>query len=99
MQVKISWKGEPRPFAYVQCILGSSTVVEAKPLQALLEVLAADDIRRGHVVTTRRFGPSAIKLAEEKRSTLLPGDAFLEKLNALPPAARLEIMKVIGAVA
>lgn len=95
VHIKISWKGEPRPFAYVQCLAHPQGLIDAKPLQELVNVLAAEDIRRGYVVTTGKFGVSARDLAEEKHITLLPGDIFLEKLNALPDAARSEIMQQI----
>ena len=81
----------------MRCIAESFGPIDTKPLQELATALAADDIRRGHIVTPGKFTPNAIKLAEEKQITLLPGDVFLEKLNALPTAARAEIMKVINA--
>lgn len=95
VHVKISWKGEPRPFAYVQCVMPTFGPIDPKPLQALLAVLAKEDIRRGHIVTTGKFSASAIKLAEEKQLTLLSGESFLEKLNALPSSARAEIMRIV----
>ncbi len=95
VHIKISWKGEPRPFACVHCIAHPVGLIEVKPLQELYTVLAADDIRRGYVVTTGRFGVAARDFAEEKHLTLLPGDIFLEKLNALPDTARSEIMQAI----
>lgn len=91
--IKISWKGEPRPFASVHCIAHPQGLVDAKPLQDLVAAIAAEDIRRGYVVTSGKFGVSARDYAEEKHLTLLPGDIFLEKLNALPEAARAEIMQ------
>jgi hypothetical protein len=96
VHIKISWKGEPRPFAYVRCILRPVGLVEAKAVQALVTVLAADDIRRGHVVTSGKFNPTARELAAEKHVTLMPGDVFLEKLNALPTAARVELLQAVG---
>lgn len=93
VHIKISWKGEPRPFACVQCIAHPDGLVEAARLQELVTVLAAEDIRRGYVVTTGKFSVAARDLAEEKHLTLLPGDIFLEKLNALPDAARGELMQ------
>jgi hypothetical protein len=93
VHIKISWKGEPRPFAYVQCIAHPVGLIDASPLQQLVNVLAAEDIRRGYVVSTGKFGVAARDLAEEKHLTLLPGDMFLEKLNALPDAARSELMQ------
>lgn len=93
VHIKISWKGEPRPFAYVQCIAHPPGLVDAKPLHELVSALAADDIRRGYVVTTGKFNVPARDLAEEKHITLLPGDIFLEKINALPDAARNELMQ------
>lgn len=97
VHIKISWKGEPRPFAYVQCIPHPTGLIDPKPLHALVAALAADDIRRGYVVTDGKFNVPARDFAEEKHLTLLPGDLFLEKLNALPAAARTEIMQSIGA--
>jgi hypothetical protein len=97
VHIKISWKGEPRPFAYVQCIPHPTGLIDPKPLHALVAALAADDIRRGYVVTDGKFNVPARDFAEEKHLTLLPGDLFIEKLNALPAAARTEIMQSIGA--
>ena len=97
VHIKISWKGEPRPFAYVQCIAQPGGLIDPKPLQALVAALAADDIRRGYVVTPGKFNVVARDLAEEKHLTLLSGDVFLEKLNALPPGARAEIMQSVSA--
>ena len=96
VHIKISWKGEPRPFAYVQCIAQPGGLIDPKPLQALVAALAADDIRRGYVVTPGKFNVVARDLAEEKHLTLLPGEVFLEKLNALPPGARAEIMQSVS---
>ncbi len=93
VHIRISWKGEPRPFACVQCIPHPAGLIEAKPLQALCEAIAAEDIRRGYVVTSGKFSVPARDLAEEKHITLLSGDIFLEKLNALPEAARSELLR------
>jgi hypothetical protein len=97
VHIKISWKGEPRPFAYVQCIAQPSGLIDVKPLQALVAALAADNIRRGYLVTSGKFNAQARDFAEEKHLTLMPAELFLEKLNALPSAARAEIMQSIGA--
>jgi len=96
VQIKISWKGEPRPFAYVRCVANSAGLVDVKHLNELGAVLAADDIRRGYVVTLGRFTPAARGLAAEKQLTLMPGELLLEKLNALPVAARKELLRDIG---
>ena len=93
VHIRISWKGETRPFACVQCIPHPAGLVDAKPLQALCEILSAEDIRRGYVVSSGKFGVPARDLAEEKHITLLPGDIFVEKLNALPDPVRAELMK------
>jgi hypothetical protein len=97
VHIKISWKGEPRPFAYVQCIAQPNGLIDVKPLQALVAALEADNIRRGYLVTSGKFNVPARDFAEEKHLTLLPADLFLEKLNALPSAARTEIAQSIGA--
>ena len=93
--IKISWKGEPRPFASVACIAHPVGLVDAKPLQDLVAAIATEDIRRGYVVTSGKFSVGARDYGEEKHLTLLPGDIFLEKLNALPEAARNEIMQAV----
>lgn len=95
VHIKISWKGEPRPFACVHCIARPAGLVDAKPLQELFTVISAEDIRRGYMVTTGKFNVPARDFAEEKHLTLLPGDIFLEKLNALPDTARNELMQEI----
>lgn len=97
VHIKISWKGEPRPFAFVLCIAQPHGLIDAKPLEGLVAVLAAEDIRRGYVVTTGKFNVAARDLAEEKHITLLPGEIFLEKLNALPDMARSELMNAMKA--
>jgi hypothetical protein len=93
VHVKISWKGESRPFACVQCIAHPRGLIEITPIQELFAVLTAEDIRRGYVVTTGRFSVPARDFAEEKHITLLSGDLFLEKVNALPPSARNELVQ------
>ncbi len=93
IHIKIFWKGEPKPFAGVQCHARPPTLIPVKPLQDLFEALTAAEIRRGYVVTTGKFNVEARDFAEEKHFTLLSGDLFLEKLNALPPAARSELLK------
>lgn len=93
VHVRISWKGEQRPFALVQCIAQPPGLIDAKPVQALCDVLAAEDIRRGYIVTAGKFGVGARDLAEEKHVTLLSGDIFLEKLNALPDPVRAELLR------
>jgi hypothetical protein len=97
VQIRIFWKGETKPFAGVQCHSNPPILVGAKPLQELFDALTAADIRRGYVVTNGRFNVEARDYAEEKHFTLLPGDIFLEKLNALPPAARGELLKETNA--
>ncbi len=96
VHIKISWKGEARPFALVQCIAQPNGLVDVSPIQRLAAALAAEDIRRGYVFTSGKFSVAARDLAEEKHLTLLPGELFLEKLNALPDSARAELMQEIG---
>src|SRR4030095_15941392 len=66
VHIKISWKGEPRPFALVQCIAHPVGLIDSKPLQALVASLATEDIRRGYIVTTGKFNVAARDFAEEK---------------------------------
>lgn len=96
VHIKISWKGESRPFAFVQCIAHPTGLIDAKPVQELVAALMAEDIRRGYVVTTGKFNVPARDFAEEKHITLLSGDILLEKLNALPDGARNELMQEIA---
>lgn len=93
VHLEISWKGEAKPFACVQCHASPPGLIRTEPLQALARALAGAEIRRGYVVTNGKFNVEARDLAEEKHFTLLPGDILLEKLNALPPAARIELMQ------
>jgi hypothetical protein len=93
VQIRISWKGEPRPFANVQCIAQPSGPIDVRPLKKLLGVLAAEDIRRGYVVTSGEFTVEAQNFAEENQLTLMPGDALAEKLNALPESVRKELRR------
>ena len=97
VHIKIFWKGEPKPFAGVQCHASPPGLIGVKPLQDLFTELSSAEIRRGYVVTTGKFNVEARDFAEEKHFTLLPGDIFLEKINALPPAARSELLKEANA--
>jgi hypothetical protein len=97
IHIKIFWKGEPKPFAGVQCHARPPTLIPVNPLQALFAALSAAEIRRGYVVTTGKFNVEARDFAEEKHFTLLPGDLLLEKLNALPPGARADLLKETAA--
>lgn len=94
VHIKISWKGEPRPFACVRCISQHRGVIGPPALEELLAVLDAENIRRGYVVTTGSFNSAARELAESKQLTLMSGETLLEKLNALPESARAELMQV-----
>lgn len=93
VHIKIFWKGEPKPFAAVQCHANPPALIQAEPLALLFETLSTAGIRRGYVVTTGKFGVEARDYAAEKTFTLLSGDLLLEKLNALPPMARAELFK------
>ena len=95
VHLKISWKGETKPFAGVQCHSNPPGLIRSGPLQQLNDALAAADIRRGYVVTNGKFNVEARDIASEKHFTLLSGDILLEKLNALPPPARAELMHEI----
>ena len=81
----------------MQCIAQPAGLIDLKPLQALVKALEADGIRRGYIVTSGKFNVQARDFAEEKHLTLLASVVFLEKLNALPTAARIEIVHSIGA--
>ncbi len=93
VHIRISWKGEQRPFACVACVPRPAGLVEATPVQTLSEALTSEDVRRGYVVTSGKFGVPARDVAEEKHITLLSGDLFVEKLNALPDPVRGELLK------
>ena len=97
VHIRIYWKGEPKPFASVQCHAHPSGLIPVKPLQDLFGALSEAEIRRGYVVTTGKFSVEARDFAEEKHFTLLTGDMLLEKLNALPPPARSDLLKETSA--
>lgn len=97
IHIKIFWKGEPKPFAGVQCHARPPALIPVNPLQALFAALSTAEIRRGYVVTTGKFNVEARDFAEEKHFTLLPGDLLLEKLNALPTGARADLLKETAA--
>jgi hypothetical protein len=97
VHIKIFWKGETKPFAGVQCHSNPPILIGPKPLQELFEALTAADIRRGYVVTNGKFNVEARDYAEERHFTLLSGDIFVEKLNALPPMARADLLKETAA--
>jgi hypothetical protein len=96
VHIKVSWKGEPRPFAYVHCIASPPGLVDAAPVQALFAAMPAENIRRGYVVSTGKFNVAARDFAEERHITLLSGEMFLEKVNALPDVARSDIAAGLG---
>ena len=93
VHIKISWKGEARPFALVQCLAHPMGLVDVTRIQELFAVLTTKDIRRGYVVTTGKFNVAARDFAEEKHITLISGDLLLEKVNALPPPVRAELLQ------
>ena len=93
VQIRISWKGEPRPFAGVLCVAQPTVPIEAKSLGDFTAALAKEEIRRGHIVTSGKFAQSARDFAAQNQLTLFPGETFVEKLNALPESARTEIMR------
>jgi hypothetical protein len=97
VHIKISWKGESRPFALVQCIAHPPGPVGPTPLQGLQAVLTQENIRRGYVASAGKFTAAARDYAEEKHLTLMPGEVLLEKLNALPDGARAEVLQEITA--
>ncbi len=96
-QIRISWKGEPKPFAGVFCLPDPAGPIEGKALSLLVAELEADQIRRGQVVSTGHFSAAAKQYAAEKHLTLLAGDSLLEKLNALPESARKDIHQSVVA--
>lgn len=93
VHIRISWKGETRPFACVQCVAHPPAAIGPNSIQALREVLAAENIRRGYVVSPGKFDAAACALADENKIALIPGDAFAEKLNTLPDLVRDELMQ------
>lgn len=95
-QIRISWKGEARAFALVQCLAQPTATIDTQPLVRLHGVLDREKVRRGYVVTPGKFSPAAREFAEEKGLTLLPGDVFLDKLMSLPDSARSELMRAVN---
>lgn len=97
VHIRISWKGEPRAFACAQCIVQTTEAIDARALQGLVAALAAENLRRGYVVSNGEFSAAAQKFATSKQLILLPADVLLEKIKGLPESARNELMQVLSA--
>lgn len=97
VHIRISWKGEPRAFACAHCIAQETNAIDQRALQGFVAALAAEDLRRGYVVTSGRFSDAAQKFAASKHLILLPADVLLEKIKGLPESARNELMQVLSA--
>ncbi|PTY00504.1 hypothetical protein DB354_01300 [Opitutus sp. ER46] len=97
VHIRISWKGETRPFACVQCVSHEPAAIGASRVEALVAAIESEGIRRGYLVTTGSFAVSARDYAEEKHVTLLSGEVLLEKLNTLPDAARADLLQLVAA--
>lgn len=97
VHIRISWKGEPRAFACAQCLLAAAERIDARALHPFVAALAAEDLRRGYVVTNGVFSEGATEFAAAKRITLMSVDSLIEKINGLPESARSELLQVIGA--
>ncbi len=96
LHIRISWKGAPRAFASVHCIPQETGEVDARALHGFAAALAAEDLRRGYVVTSGHFSSSAQKVAADKHLTLLPIDGLLEKIQGLSESARKELIGVLS---
>lgn len=97
VHLRLSWKGEPRAFACAHCIPQGPDDIEARALHAFVEALAAENLRRGYVVTSGGFSSGAVKFAASKQIILLSADTLLEKIKGLPESARNELMQVLTA--
>ncbi|MBL9187260.1 MAG: restriction endonuclease [Opitutaceae bacterium] len=97
LHLRISWKGEPRAFACAQCITPAPEPIEARALHPFAAALAAEDLRRGYVVTSGGFSPEAVAFAAAKRLTLMSVDNLIEKIGGLPESARQELLQILGA--
>ncbi|MBL9203400.1 MAG: restriction endonuclease [Opitutaceae bacterium] len=97
VHLRLSWKGEPRAFACAHCIAQGPDDLDARALQPFADALAAENLRRGYVVTSGAFSSSAVKFAASKQIILLPADTLLEKIKGLPESARAELMQVLTA--
>ncbi len=98
VHLRISWKGEPRAFACAHCIAPVSAPIDARALHGFVAALAAEELRRGYVVTSGVFSDGARDFAAAKHLTLMPVDVLLEKIAGLPEAARKELLQLVAAV-
>ncbi|MDP3073874.1 MAG: restriction endonuclease [Opitutaceae bacterium] len=97
IHLRISWKGEPRAFACAQCIAPAPAPIEARELHPFAAALAAEDLRRGYVITSGIFSDEAVEFAAAKRLTLMSIDNLIEKITGLPESARQELLQTLGA--
>ncbi len=97
VDVLVSKKGDPTPFAYVQCKAWHQYKVGIKPVRELFGVMASDRIQRGYFVTTGEFTEEALCFAQGKEMILLTGRDMLSKINALSESDRTEILRRITA--
>lgn len=84
--------GEGRPFGFVQCKAWSTYKVGLKPVRELFGVMAAEAIAEGYFVTTSTFTQEARDSTVGKKITLIDGDEFQARFNALPEEPRRAIL-------
>lgn len=97
VHLRLSWKGEPRAFACAHCVAQGPDDIEARALHPFAEALAAENLRRGYVVTSGGFSSGAVKFAASRQIILLSAETLLEKIKGLPESARGELMQVLTA--
>ncbi|MFL6714729.1 MAG: restriction endonuclease [Burkholderiaceae bacterium] len=82
-----------QPLAIVQCKAWNSSRVGVAPVRELLGVMAAEKIGRGIFATTSTFTEEARRFAEGNPIQLLDGPDLIDKIGALPDAARLSLLR------
>jgi hypothetical protein len=92
VDIHLTRHGEAEPFAYVQCKAWHVYDVGVKPVRELLGVMTAKGIKTGYFVTTGNFTTEATAFAKDQPLKLVSGEYFLEKLNSLPEADRIELL-------
>jgi restriction system protein len=93
IDVKLFRIDPSKPIAIIQCKAWNSSQVGVAPVRELLGVLTSEKVARGIFLTTSTFTKDAVAFAEANPIQLLDGPGFLKKLQDLPEAAQVALLK------
>ncbi|MFC0250643.1 restriction endonuclease [Massilia consociata] len=87
------FKADPdRPLAIVQCKAWNTQAVGVKEIRELLGVMVHERVGRGIFVTTGTYSQDALQFGATNPIQLLDGDAFAQKILALPLEKQLALL-------